>query len=250
MRCPGRDGCAEETGAVVERGGHGRTGQNPGQSTAERVADVLRLRITEGELSPGTRLSEDDLARPLGVSRNTLREAFRLLTHDGLLVHRLHRGVFVSELDAYELWDLYRLRRILECGVVRSLTTVDDEQRRQLSAEVVAAEEAAARGDWSAVGTANMRFHQCLVGLAGSPRIDRVSAQLLAELRLVFHVVADPRRLYEPYVVRNRLLLDLLETGAYAEAADQLDRYLRDSEGQLLAAYRTRTPAAATRGAR
>ena len=114
----------------------------------------------------------------------------------------------------------------------------------------MAAEEAAARGDWSAVGTANMRFHQCLVGLAGSPRIDRVSAQLLAELRLVFHVVADPRRLYEPYVVRNRLLLDLLETGAYAEAADQLDRYLRDSEGQLLAAYRTRTPAATTRGAR
>ena len=222
------------------------------QTTAERVADILRRRITEGELRPGSRLSEDELARPLGVSRNTLREAFRLLTHDGLLVHRLHRGVFVTELDADELWDLYRLRRLLECGVVRSLSWLDHTQRDRLRAEVTAAEEAAARGDWAAVATANMHFHQVLVGLAGSPRIDRVSAQLLAELRLVFHVVADPQRLYEPYVVRNRRLLELLETGAYADAADHLDRYLRDSEEQLLAAYRNRarTGSGPTRGPR
>ncbi len=220
------------------------------QTTAERVADILRRRITEGELRPGSRLSEDELARPLGVSRNTLREAFRLLTHDGLLVHRLHRGVFVSELDAEELWDLYRLRRLLECGVVRSLSWLDHTERDRLRAEVAAAEEAAARGDWGAVGTANMRFHEVLVGLAGSPRIDRVSAQLLAELRLVFHVVADPQRLYEPYVVRNRQLLELLETGAYADAADHLESYLRDSEEQLLAAYRTRARTAPTTGPR
>ena len=220
------------------------------RTTAERVADVLRRRITDGELRPGSRLSEDELARPLGVSRNTLREAFRLLTHDGLLVHRLHRGVFVTELDADELWDLYRLRRMLECGVVRSLTWLDHTQRDRLRAEVAAAEEAAARDDWDAVGTANMHFHQVLVSLAGSPRIDRVSAQLLAELRLVFHVVADPQRLYEPYVDRNRRLLELLETGAYADAADHLDRYLRDSEEQLLAAYRNRGRTGPSRGAR
>ncbi|MGI8985956.1 MAG: GntR family transcriptional regulator, partial [Nocardioidaceae bacterium] len=80
-------------------------------STAERVADVLRRRITEGDLVPGARLSEERLVCELHVSRNTLREAFRLLAHEGLLVHRLHRGVFVPELDEDDLVDLYRLRR-------------------------------------------------------------------------------------------------------------------------------------------
>ena len=56
-------------------------------STAGRVADVLRTRITEGSLAPGTRLSEEDIGAALGVSRNTLREAFRLLGHERLLVH-------------------------------------------------------------------------------------------------------------------------------------------------------------------
>ena len=68
-------------------------------STAERVADVLRRRITDGDLPPRTHLSEEQLIEVLRVSRNTLREAFRLLSHEGLLVHELHRGVFVRELD-------------------------------------------------------------------------------------------------------------------------------------------------------
>lgn len=215
------------------------------QTAAERAAAVLRGRITDGELRPGTRLVEDDLVGQLEVSRNTLREAFRLLTHDGLLVHRLHRGVCVAELDAFELVDLYRLRRIVECDVVRSLTGLDETQLAPLRTEVEASEAAAAHDDWAAVGTANMRFHQELVGLAESERLDRIARQLLAELRLVFHVAASPRRLHESYVGRNRLLLQLLERQDFLGAAEELERYLRQSETQLLSAYRrpSRQPA-------
>ena len=188
-------------------------------STAERVADVLRRRITEGDLTPGTRLSEEQLVDALRVSRNTLREAFRLLTHERLLVHQLHRGVFVPELDEGDLVDLYRLRRAVEC-------------------EVAAGEASLERGDWTAVGTANMRFHRHLVGLAGSRRVDEVAARLVAELRLAFHAVASPQELHEPYVRRNRELLDLLGAGQFAQAADELGRYLHDSEAQLLLAVR------------
>ena len=207
-------------------------------STAERVADVLRRRITEGDLPPGTRLSEEQLVVALRVSRNTLREAFRLLTHEGLLVHQLHRGVFVPELDAAALVDLYRLRRTIECDVLRSLEVVDPAQLRPLHDDVAAARAAAAREDWLAVGTANMRFHSHLVALAGSRRMDDVTARLLAELRLAFHAVASPRVLHEPYVERNAVLLDLVAAGRFADAADELARYLRDSETQLLQVLR------------
>jgi DNA-binding GntR family transcriptional regulator len=209
-------------------------------STAERVADVLRRRITEGALPPGARLSEEALVVDLEVSRNTLREAFRLLSHEGLLVHELHRGVFVPSLDEADVVDLYRLRRTIECDVVRSLVELDADRLRPLYAAVEDAEAAAARGDWMDVGTANMDFHRCLVALAGSRRVDELVRRLLAEVRLVFHAVATPRRLYEPYVVRNRELADLLGEGDAGKAADALADYLRDSEQQLIAAHRAR----------
>ncbi len=210
-------------------------------STSERVADVLRRRITEGDLRPGTRLSEEQLVAVLRVSRNTLREAFRLLTHEGLLVHLLHRGVFVPELDEADRVDLYRLRRTIECDVLRSLQgKLDAVRLRPLHDDVAAGESAAARGDWVAVGTANMRFHQHLVALAGSRRTDEVTARLLAELRLVFHAVASPQRLHEPYVRRNRALLDLLVAGDAEGAAKELGEYLHDSEAELLDAVRSR----------
>ena len=216
------------------------------ESTAERVANVLRRQITEGELRPGTQLSEERLVARLGVSRNTLREAFRLLAHDGLLVHRRHRGVFVPELDEDDLVDLYRLRRTVECDVLRSLTGLDADRLHPLRANVEAAESAASRGKWDEVATANMAFHQSLVSLAGSRRIDDVTRRLLAELRLVFHVIASPRAFHEKYIGRNRALLGLLADGEVDRAADELDRYLHDSEEQLLAAYRGRRDAPLT----
>ena len=209
-------------------------------STAERVADVLRRRIIEGELPPGTRMSEASLSTALGVSRNTLRESFRLLAHDGLLVHQMHRGVFVTALSEPELRDLYRLRRTLECGVVRALTTVDDEHLRALADCLADATAAADAGRWNAVGTANMRFHEALVGLAGSRRMDAIARRALAELRLAFHVVSSQRELHESYVARNRALLDLLAAGEFDRAAGELDVYLHDSEAELLEAHRTR----------
>ncbi len=209
-------------------------------STAERVADVLRRRITEGDLPPGTRLSEEQLVVELRVSRNTLREAFRLLTHEGLLMHLLHRGVFVPELDADDLVDLYRLRRTLECDAVRSLESPEAGRLQPLHDDVSAGEASAARGDWVAVGTANMRFHQHLVGLVASRRLDEVMTRLLAELRLVFHYAASPRRLHEPYLARNRALLALLVAGEVERAAKELEEYLHDSQCELLAAYRLR----------
>lgn len=212
-------------------------------TTAERIAEVLRRRITEGELRPGTQLCEERLVGPLGVSRNTLRETFRLLTHDGLLVHRLHQGVFVTELDEDDLADLYRLRRVVECGVVRSLTATDPDTLAPLRRDVEVAERAAARGEWREVGTANMHFHQHLVGLGGSRRTDELTRRLLAELRLVFHVVDSPHALHESYIARNRALFELVAAGRTAQAAQELEQYLRDSEVQLLAAYRARREA-------
>lgn len=206
-------------------------------TAAERTAEILRRRIVEGSLLPGEQLREEHLVGPLGISRNTLREAYRLLAHDGLLVHRLNYGVVVRELDEADLVDVYRMRRLVECGTLRSLPALDPGELASVRGAVHDGDVAQQQEDWQALGTANMRVHQELVGLGGSPHADEVVRRLLAELRLAFHVVPDVRQWHEPYLARNHELLTLLEAGQVEQAADELQRYLRDSEDQLLSAY-------------
>lgn len=204
-------------------------------STAGRVAEILRLHVTEGRLPPGTRLSEEDIGAALGVSRNTLREAFRLLAHERLLVHEFNRGVFVRRLTVADVHDLYRFRRLVEAGALRACpadAALDDVRRA-----VEEGEAAAAEGRWVDVGTANMRFHQSLAALSGSPRVEEAMRHVLAELRLVFHVMAAPQTFHEPYLADNRRILDLLESGEPDAAATALERYLTAAEEQLTAAY-------------
>ncbi|MER5951648.1 GntR family transcriptional regulator [Streptomyces sp. NPDC001904] len=205
-------------------------------STAERVADILRTRIAEGFFPPGTRLSEDSIGGALGVSRNTLREAFRLLTHERLLEHRLNKGVFVRVLSIDDVEDIYRTRRMIECSVVRSLGEPPFALDR-VAAAVEDGRRAAAARDWKGVSTANIHFHRELVALAGSERTDELMRSVLAELRLAFHVVDDPRRLHEPYLARNARIVRTLSDGHRDEAETLLADYLDDSRDGLVEAY-------------
>ncbi|GGV21787.1 GntR family transcriptional regulator [Streptomyces filipinensis] len=208
-------------------------------STAERVSDILRSRIADGFFPPGTRLSEDGIGGALGVSRNTLREAFRLLTHERLLVHELNRGVFVRVLTVEDVQDIYRTRALVECAVVRGLGEAP--YRLDGVAAAVAEGEAASAGtDWKTLGTANIHFHRELVALAGSERTDELMRSVFAELRLAFHVVDDPRRLHEPYLVRNRQILQALQDGDKGEAERLLETYLTDSLERVVEVYRRR----------
>ncbi|QIJ61531.1 GntR family transcriptional regulator [Streptomyces sp. JB150] len=208
-------------------------------STAERVSDILRSRIADGYFPPGTRLSEESIGGALGVSRNTLREAFRLLTHERLLVHELNRGVFVRVLTVEDVEDIYRTRRLVECAVVRGLGeppyAVD-----ALAAAVEAGRRAAREGDWKAVGTANIHFHRELVALSGSERTDELMRSVFAELRLAFHVVDEPQQLHEPYIARNVQILKALQAGDPARAEHLLAGYLDDSLERVVEVYRRR----------
>ncbi|MFI6408937.1 GntR family transcriptional regulator [Streptomyces sp. NPDC050548] len=208
-------------------------------STAERVSDILRSRIAEGYFPPGARLSEDGIGGALGVSRNTLREAFRLLTHERLLVHELNRGVFVRVLSVEDVQDIYRTRRLVECAVVRGLGEPPYALER-LAAAVTEGQLASVEDDWKGVGTGNIHFHRELVALAGSARTDELMRSVFAELRLAFHLVDDPKALHEPYLQRNRLILQALQAGDAAEAERLLAVYLDDSLERVVDAYRQR----------
>jgi DNA-binding GntR family transcriptional regulator len=201
-------------------------------STAARVADALREQLTDGLLPPGSRLPEEAIGEALGVSRNTIREAFVQLAGERLVVRQPNRGVFVAELGPDDIADLYRVRRVVEIGAVRgggspaavgAVRETVDEGRR--------AHEC---GDGRALGTANQHFHRALVALAGSNRLNAVMNQALAEMRLVFHAVRISGEFHDSFLPDNEQICARVEAGEFDAAAHALEDYLNRSERELL----------------
>jgi DNA-binding GntR family transcriptional regulator len=212
-------------------------------STAERVADVLRELIVHGDLPAGTALREQQLVGSLDVSRNTLREAFRLLGRERLVVYHLHRGVTVRELDERDVGDLYRTREPLELMAVEYSATAPRERLEELLGLVEQAERAAAEDDWKQVATLNIDFHQHLVDLIGSERISTFFQVIDAELRLAFAMVEHAPDFFRPFIPRNRAVAELLLAGDRAAAAEELKEYLSQAEAIIRSAIRATSAA-------
>ncbi|QRN80463.1 MAG: FCD domain-containing protein, partial [Nocardiopsis sp. BM-2018] len=94
-----------------------------------------------------------------------------------------------------------------------------------------------AEEDWWRMGSANMHFHEALAALARSERINEFMRQVLAETRLVFHVMAAPREFHDPYLKWNRRIHLALVEGNAETAAAELTEYLDTSEDQLVTAF-------------
>ncbi|MGF0119996.1 MULTISPECIES: GntR family transcriptional regulator [unclassified Pseudoclavibacter] len=203
---------------------------------AERAASSLRQMIVAGEIVPGQRLSESAMTERLEVSRNTLREAFRMLTAERLLTRRPNAGVFVAVPSLASILDIYRVRRMIEVQALRAAPGRHPAGTRMREA-VERALQGREAGDWAAVGTANMEFHTAIVALADSERLDRVYANVSAELRLAFGFLEDLEYLHAPYIELNQRVLALHTAGDTEGAAQALDEYLVRSERTVLAAY-------------
>jgi DNA-binding GntR family transcriptional regulator len=197
------------------------------------VSHQLRQRIAAGELAPGTKLAEEALCEALGVSRNTLREAFTALHAEHIITRIPNRGVFVAHPNGDDIREIYRVRRYLEPAALMwspSGSTVE------LEAIVAQARQARDDGDIAGMAGANQDFHRVVVARAGSERLDALMAQVLAEMRLVFHAMAADPVFHEPYVEDNGRIIELLAAGRPADAAAFLADYLERAEAQLLAA--------------
>jgi DNA-binding GntR family transcriptional regulator len=200
------------------------------------MAEALRQKITQGEFTPGQRLSEQSLSESLGISRNTLREVFRMLSKEGLLRHEPNRGVFVVIPSIASIIDIYRVRRLIECQAIGQAYPRHPAKKKMREA-VETALRCRSNGDWLGVGTANMAFHMAVVELADSERLNQLFGSVLAELRLAFGLLRDAEFLHAPYVEMNLNILELAEAGEFDRAARALNDYLVHSERIVLAVY-------------
>lgn len=213
------------------------------EGAAARVADGLREQMLTGRLSPGTPLRDAALAEEFGVSRNTVRESFRLLHVQGLTTYQRHKGTVVRRLDHPDIADIYTVRRTLELRAVEQSGRAEEAELARLDETIHDAARVHAAGQWRELGTASLRFHRQLVALLGSPSLDGFIYSVLSRLRLAFATMPDEADFQRPWLDRDAEINDLVQHGEIARAHDALRLYLDDSEASLLAELRrTRRP--------
>jgi len=170
----------------------------PRATFATMVGERIRTSIVEGELAPGTQLSEVELATRYGVSRGPVREALQRLIQEGLLRSEPHHGVFVPVMSPADFEDIYLVRLALETAALNKVMLGPEAVQTLKSLERVVRQmrDAEAAGDWQKVAELDMEFHTILVTAAHSPRLNRVFHTVLSDPRLCLGVLvrADDRR--------------------------------------------------------
>jgi DNA-binding GntR family transcriptional regulator len=202
-------------------------------SVADQVAGILRERVLNGELRPGTSLQEVPLAESLGVSRNTMREAMRILSLEGLLQRRIHRGIAVAQLSLSDVQEIYHVRRVLEISAVLAAKKPAPELLREIRTALAQYERAVQARDWVSAVTHDLQFHSLLIRFLGNKRLEAFYQKTISELRMGM-VLVDRRHDHPGILVPvHRKLLQLLTAGRLKECARILVRHLDDSESRL-----------------
>jgi DNA-binding GntR family transcriptional regulator len=181
-------------------------------STTQQVLHELREAIIDGRVAQGEALREVSLAAAFGTGRSAVREAIRQLVQEGLVEYELHRGAFVRVMSLADRLDVYVAREAIEAGVARR--AVEAPSPPDLSDLRAALEDLRARAEGHDRITedqiaADIRFHQELVKLAGSPRLWRAHETLAAETRMLLrHHPAYP---WSDYVSDHERIFDAVE---------------------------------------
>ncbi|MGZ8501653.1 MAG: GntR family transcriptional regulator [Candidatus Limnocylindrales bacterium] len=204
---------------------------------ATDAADILRDQILAGGLVRGTHLVEAKIAAQLNVSRGTVREAFRVLTVEGLIVEGTRRGAFVVSLSASDVREIYDVRAAIEGRAAQLIVrAAKPAVLDELEAIVRAIEVAAKAGDVAAVRSTDLDFHAQVCLLSGNRRLHEV---FLRHVPAVQTLIRYDDRLHfslEKTAAQHRPLLDALRSGDPEAAARAFQLHCEEAR-DLVAPY-------------
>ncbi|MEV6242596.1 GntR family transcriptional regulator [Lentzea sp. NPDC051838] len=201
-------------------------------TTAQQLADGLSERIMAGAFGPGDRLRESAIAAELGVARNTIREAVRILELTGLVRYEVNRGAVVIAPTPETVEALYTARERLETAA--AAREPRPEQLEAITKAFTDLETAAHTGDTSQIVDRDLVFHQKIVALLDSSRLDEFFAAMTKELRFYLTVLTREEK-PEEVIAEHRVILDAIELGDRDRAVAEIRKHIDASVQRLKA---------------
>jgi phosphonate utilization transcriptional regulator len=171
--------------AAVDRGPGAAIELLRQQSLTSLVQREIERKILAGELVPGAKLNEAELAGAMGISRGPVREAFRALEQQGLVQTEKNRGVFVRQVSLEEANEIYEVRAALEGQIGRLAAKRATPQQLERLRGIVKRMHAAGRNrDPDAYFPLNIEFHEALAEASGNRALATNYRRVVNELNL------------------------------------------------------------------
>lgn len=207
------------------------------EALGPRVAAELRVAIAAGEIAPGERLIEVDLAEQFGVSRGPVRDAFRILEVEGL-VKSQHPGVVVIGVDHDAINEIYSLRSAIEGLAVRlAVTRYDASKFDGIERIADTMQRAAENNDPAAFAQSDVAFHNEICVLSGHKRLTDVWRQHEAIMMTLLRLTISLDQHLLNNSAKHRELLELIKAGDPAAAETELVNHLEGSRQRMVTVW-------------
>lgn len=179
---------------------------------SDQVKQFILDAVESGELAPGERLVESQLARRLRISQAPVREAIRDLVGTGFLVREPHKGTMVRKLTDEDMQEIYTVRAPLDAlAAEQAAPHVTGEHIRTLRQILENMMQAAKAQDYISAARFDWQFHMLIVDLSGNKLLRRI----YDNLQLGQYILITMRRSslsLEELVSRHQPVLEALET--------------------------------------
>lgn len=201
----------------------------------ELVFEALREAIVKGDLAPGERLMEVQLAEELGVSRTPVREAIRRLELEGYAVMVPRKGAYVASLSAKDVADVFEIRTALE-GLAAELATerITEEELEELERRLHFVARRVEEGDLSRLVEADTEFHDLLYRASRNQRLVQIIGNLREQIqRLRAASLATPGRMQE-MLAEHKQIVEAVARRNGALARRLAEQHIENAEYRML----------------
>lgn len=192
-------------------------------SLVDYALEYLAGAIISGELSPGEQIKEEDVASRLGISRPPLREAFKALEMEGLVVRKPRKGVFVSEIREKDVWEIYTLKMALY-GLATHLAVGNaasrDLQRLERIVERMEGCLAKRPPDVARYQLYHEEFHGLIMDMAGNQRLKKIAWSLHNQVKRFSYRSLTHEEHLRNSCMRHREILQALRERDAGKAED------------------------------
>lgn len=194
-----------------------------------QVIQFLRQAIIEMQLKPGQALSENDIARRCGVSRQPVREAFIKLREVGLVQILPSRGTYVVKISVGEVLNARFVREAVECAIVRTAAgLIDDAGCARLEALIADQKRAAAAGDYRAFYVLDEAFHREIANIIECDYAVRVVESARAQTDRVRFLSLPGATSLDILIAQHQAIADALVARDSAKAEIVMRQHLQE----------------------